>query len=120
MTLADAIKKGAMQRAQCRGWWFEFLSPMELAGPRSCVMGAAYEGAFGPPPMRGAVAVITTLRDELEAAFPELRERATCPVCEMSSRALGSLLIHLNDEEKWTREAIADWLDLRAAAQARA
>lgn len=47
--------------------------------------------------------------------FPYMKERAECPVagCEQVPKRLRDMIgvvVHLNDDHRWTREAIADWL----------
>lgn len=38
-------------------------------------------------------------------------EQVACPACKHPLRTLARRIIHLNDQHKWTREQIADWLD---------
>jgi hypothetical protein len=46
ITLANAIRKGAMQRQQCRGyWWRRDKRGVPIA---SCALGAAWDGLVGP------------------------------------------------------------------------
>lgn len=53
--------------------------------------------------------------DTLLKAVPGLKHaKASCPAngqCGDTIRALPDVIIHLNDGHKWTREAIADWLE---------
>lgn len=64
------------------------------------------------------------LPDEILAWYlPGLRDISTCPDSEEECSLLirgsghnlvgrvGSLIVHLNDDHKWRREQIADWLD---------
>lgn len=105
MTLADAIRKGAMQRPQHFGALFSHACLDDER--KSCAMGAAYEAVFGTTQIT---------RDdwpEMFVMFPELlNRRIGCPGCNSCSTwALQSIIEHLNDAHDWTREAIADWLD---------
>ncbi len=71
----------------------------------------------------GTFAVLSDLEegdivDEiLERSYPSLLERfVPCPApdCdgfERDGQRLRELIAHLNDEHRWTREAIADWLE---------
>lgn len=48
----------------------------------------------------------------LWAAVPALAEFANCPACSLPrKKQLWGLIQHINDEHKWSREAIADWLE---------
>lgn len=43
--------------------------------------------------------------------LPGATKYAKCPCDCQKFDNLISLIMHLNDEKQWTREAIADWLD---------
>lgn len=51
------------------------------------------------------------LQQEMVTAFPCLERVKKCPCGCKNKTTLKSLVIHLNDGEQWTREAIADWLE---------
>lgn len=111
MTLADAIRKGAMQRPQCDGLFVRSLVTGEVT--RTCVLAAAHEGVFGAPPGvdgedEDTDAVMTSL---IRAGYDLLAHVPECPQCGREGGLLGYTLFHLNDDHEWTREAIADWLD---------
>lgn len=56
---------------------------------------------------------------ELNVLKKMLKQRVDCPGCDNEDWKdfdLKSVIIHLNDKHKWTREAIADWLDQLHAA----
>lgn len=49
---------------------------------------------------------------ELKRVFPGLATKdVECSTCGMSFYDLATLIIHLNDYEKWSREDIANWLE---------
>lgn len=49
--------------------------------------------------------------------LPGLYNKVESPCdCNLASNILKAVIIHLNDRHKWTREAIADWLDELADA----
>lgn len=49
--------------------------------------------------------------DPFERLLPDAgRMSVTCPICHVVGR-LPQIVIDLNDCHRWTREAIADWLD---------
>ena len=59
----------------------------------------------------------TTLKF-LAEHFNGISDKATCPECKenpygahVPKRALYDIIMHLNDNHKWTRERIADWLE---------
>lgn len=52
--------------------------------------------------------LVTRLADRI----PGMQEHLKCPAsAEHAAQDVMSLVIHLNDVHRWTREAIADWLD---------
>jgi len=55
------------------------------------------------------------VQKNLKKLFPALKEIVTCPVCAKldkdRSSTLDRMIIHLNDEHRWTREEVADWLE---------
>lgn len=120
MKFSDAMREGAKQGGQ--------LFHM-LRGPNgsSCAMGAVMVGKGGP--------VGACYYPALEAEYPFLREKSACPACDKGApfgvwskqrqgRAL-AVIVHLNNDHRWTREKIADWIehtyesDLIPAAQIR-
>lgn len=100
MKLSDAIRLGSMLRP--RQVFFE----MTRGEDGACALGAAEEAGYNT--------------DVLDADMPK---HVTCPVCgdNRSFSAfhynygaiymISSFIIHLNDRHRWTREAIADYLD---------
>lgn len=96
MRLSEAIRLGAMLKPQAFGTLWR--------GVGSCALGAAYD-ALGCAPFE----------------FPREIERfaaqtiAVCPACESCwgpwPPLSGVAVIgHLNDDHRWTREQIADWV----------
>lgn len=49
--------------------------------------------------------------DLLKSVIPALSISVQCPHCTDVKVSLESVVIHLNDSAKWTREQVADWLD---------
>ena len=93
LKLSEAIRLGAMWRPQAFG--------VLTDGVGTCAIGAATE-AMGLP-----------LDDEM----PNPREwdfvlkiRA-CPVCITHDPDRLNVVAHLNDDHRWTRERIADWVE---------
>lgn len=98
--LAQAILMGARKRPQSFGHYFD-----KQGG--SCALGAAYEG-FGIRLPRVADWVVPR---HIEEIFPCLDDLfVKCPAGCGERTSLGELLVHLNDDHRWTREAIADWV----------
>lgn len=46
----------------------------------------------------------------LAETFNGVKEEGVCPDCKFT-RPLMDVIVHLNDKHKWSREAIADWLE---------
>ena len=108
--LADAILHGAVNRPdQAFGHYFE--------GRRaSCALGAAYEGMYRLPLEATGVRPLG-----LDRLFDCLENTLrTCPEGCKKRLALGSMILHLNDDHHWTRERIAAWVAPADAAGAAA
>jgi len=104
--LAEAILHGAAVRPeQAFGHYFE--------GRRaSCALGAAYEGMYRLPTNTDLTGERPT-RD-LEWFFDCLEGSVRkCPGGDGCTKtlSLASILVHLNDTHRWSREQIAAWLD---------
>ena len=99
--LAASIRAGMTRRPlQAIGHYFE--------GTRaSCALGAAYDGMYRLP---GDVAKANPSRD-LEWFFTCLDTVKRCPAETCKKKlSLDALIVHLNDDHRWSREQIADWL----------
>lgn len=111
MKLSEAIRLGALLKPQGFG-----SRSGHSAAEHTCAMGAACEAA-------GLETYLTY--DAMLTAWPFLKAQRMCPCPDgqpydsaVSCRQLFSgthttidLLWHLNDGHKWTREAIADWVE---------
>jgi hypothetical protein len=101
MKLSTAIREGAKLRPQAFGVFFDFKSPDYIEPCASCAMGAAFEATTNY--------ICSDLRlSHLEAFYPELK------IEKVWDKSIGNLWGHitlLNDERRWTREQIADWLE---------
>jgi hypothetical protein len=107
MTLSEAIRLGAMLRkSQAR---YELLD--EDGG--TCALGAAAEAA-------GFLDLAT--RDYLSGAkapkewHAVVKRETPCPTCSGIFDRLDDCIKHLNNEHRWTREAIADFVETCEAA----
>lgn len=94
MRLSEAIRLGAMLKPQ--GFGFGSGHPTASA---TCALGSAYEAS--------------NCGDgwwNLEKCFPIVNLLPTkCPSC---GDAMPSMVPHLNDDHRWSRERIADWVEL--------
>jgi hypothetical protein len=102
--LASFIRAGAERRPeQAYGDYFK--------GQRaSCALGAAYEGMYRLP--RQAEGVHPT--KDLEWFFDCLEGTIRrCPGGDGCKKklTLAALIVHLNDDHRWSREQIASWLE---------
>lgn len=98
MKLSDAMRLGAMLRPQSFTSYFSY--------GKSCAMGAACEAVgINPLTIEGVEAMNTRWAPII------LAERFFFPPCgcNVIVSAFGAIT-HLNDEHKWTRERIADWV----------
>ena len=97
MRLSDAIRLGSMLRPQAFGEFFN--------GGGSCALGAASEAAGLRLTTSGPYA-------DLADVFPILNSQSdcVCHVCQSHCIELGFVVTHLNDDHRWTRQQIADWV----------
>ena len=89
--LANFIRVGATRGHQCFG---------------SCALGAVYEGVYHLPRAHGKL-----IPDHLERLFRCLDEvTKACPQGCKKRLPLASMIVHLNDDHRMSREQIAEWL----------
>lgn len=71
-----------------------------------------YKLDYPPPTGTGKSTNWDRMRAELKDKFPVLQRGVHCPVkiCKRLDN-VGHIIIHLNDIHKWSREAIAKWVD---------
>jgi hypothetical protein len=98
--LAEAILAGADARPeQAFGEYFH-------GRQASCALGAAYEGVYRLPADASGVRP-----RHLERMFDCLEySLRRCPEGCRKRLSLGAMILHLNDDHHWTREAIARWV----------
>ena len=95
MKLSEAILLGSTLSQQCFGTYeVRIVIPGETTHVMRCALGSALAAA-------GQNDVDQAIR-----LWPYISDRVACPECSMTA-ALGSLVIHLNDDRRWTREKIA-------------
>jgi hypothetical protein len=104
MTLSEAIRLGSMMKPQTFGIFYD--------GIGTCANGAARDAC-------GALESFASL----ETYFPIAASIAKqCPICGERSDScadnLGGLIAHINDDHRWTRERIADWVETVEASAA--
>ena len=101
--LADAIAEGAKRRpSQAFGEYFS-------SKGGSCALGAAYEGMYRLPDNADGTRPTKDLEWFFDCLEGSVRK---CPADGCRKRlTLASILVHLNDEHRWSREAIAAWLE---------
>jgi len=99
--LAEFIRAGSQRRPdQAFGEYYTGRSA-------SCALGAAYEAMYRLP---GDVEGRRPTRD-LDWYFDCLDTVKPCPEAGCRKRiSLAPLLVHLNDDHRWSRERIAAWL----------
>src|SRR5205823_14460564 len=92
MHLSEAIWKGSKLRPQGFGKYY-------TAAGGSCAWGAAFEGA------RCGILVPHLSHQR----WPVVGITSQCPLCK-ESNTVANLIVHLNDDHLWTREAIGLWV----------
>lgn len=101
MKLSEAIRLGAMLKPQGFGD-----DATERHATESCALGAAYDAASVEPRAWHALLRAFPLADVISARH--------CPECQMW---FWSVIPHLNDDHRWTREQTADWVETVERAQ---
>lgn len=100
--LADAIRSGASRRPdQAFGDYY-------FGRKASCALGAAYEGMYRLPDDMGGRRPTKDLEDYFDCLEGTVR-RCPEPGCRKTI-TLAALIVHLNDDHRWSREAIAAWV----------
>jgi len=105
MKLSDAMREGAKSGPQLFGYLGD-------GGGGSCAMGSVAI-AMGVPD----VSAYRFYR-ELQKGYPFLKTETECPACgdvvEHAIDGVGdgiAVIVHLNNHHRWSREAIAEWID---------
>jgi hypothetical protein len=93
MRLSEAIRLGALLKPQGFNDYWD-------GDGNSCAIGAAAD-ALGVPMERLAA---------LENQHKRVLEQP-CPACDRQIQYGESTVTHLNDDHRWTRERIADWVE---------
>jgi hypothetical protein len=103
MKLSEAIREGAAIRPQAFGNYIDITGTGQVC---TCALGAAYEVIFGHLPKNDQPG----LRQDLIGQCPDTGRLIQMPesIFEIS---VMQAIVHLNDDEEWTREEIADWLE---------
>ena len=70
-------------------------------------MGAAYEGVYLLP--HDAHDAMPRRLDRFFHCLENVSRR--CPAGCKKQIPIGAMIVHLNDDHRWTREQIADWLE---------
>ena len=102
--LAQFIRSGAVRRPeQAFGDYYRGRSA-------SCALGAAYEGMYRLPTQAGGLRPTKDLEwffDCLEGSVRLCPHGNDC----RKKLSLAAIMVHLNDDHKWSREDIAEWLE---------
>lgn len=100
--LAEAIRAGADRRPeQAFGDYFH-------GRHASCALGAAYEGMYRLPDNMEGRRPTKDLEEYFDCLDGTVRPCPAAPCRKVLT--LSALIVHLNDEHRWTREAIATWV----------
>ena len=101
--LAAFIREGAKRREeQAFGDYFK-------GKHASCALGAAYEGMYRLPENADGTRPTKDLEWFFDCLEGTIRR---CPAEGCRKRlTLASILVHLNDDHRWSREQIASWLE---------
>ena len=102
--LAQFIRNGAVRRPdQAFGDYYRGRSA-------SCALGAAYEGMYRLPAQAGGLRPTKDLEWFFDCLEGSLRKCPGGNDCH-KQLSLAAIMVHLNDDHRWTREDIAQWLE---------
>jgi hypothetical protein len=139
MRLSEAIRLGAMSKPQGfkslngsvgRPIVFSLFGETHIGTiqePATCALGAAMDaaGCFhggevvtaseDEPRVRGVIKAGTqyVMVQPLDEWRQVLSDVALCPVCQRGGLIVQEVIQHINDDHRWTREQIADWVEGR-------
>lgn len=107
MKLSEAIRRGAKMRPQAFQYFFAADGP-----GHTCALGAAAEG-FGVlgKCITEEFGQLRPIGEIVGAIFYDATNEAPCG-CIPLGWMLHNQIAHLNDVHKWTREAIAEWVEV--------
>ena len=119
MRLCDAIRKG------CEGT-YQIDDFKDMCGGFCSIGTGVYGAGFINIRGRGEDTFIPLINDFSLTLFPVLATQQKCPLCFYESRLI-NIISHLNynktgsykGKHYWTREAIADWIELNFESGAR-
>jgi hypothetical protein len=114
MKLSEAMRLGAMMTTQAFGQietedgTCALGAAIQAAGCKSCRVTNLSQGLRTRPISPDAVAMeLISIPNEWYAL---LKHDTACPACGLV-QATSIQIPHLNDDHRWTRERIADWLE---------
>ena len=99
LKLSEAIRLGSMLHPQGFGKWWD--------GKGTCAIGAAAR-AIGIRVELGEHFRTRRHIDVWPWAWDEIIK--SCPVCSRGPVHTAHIIVHLNDQHRWTRERIAEWV----------
>jgi hypothetical protein len=111
MRLSEAIRLGAMLKPQGYG--------LLVGADGSCALGAAADACGQLDEVRRTYG-FSKAYEFLNEAFPVLSATEDCPGKPHLRGRVTSIIVYLNDHQRWTREAIADWIETIEAQSERA
>lgn len=119
MKLSDAIRLGSMIKPQSFGDYRETHTSTLMGYPvldivHTCALGAALD-AVGKLPSVDLLFEDSNMTDAtVDAEFPVLLSPALCPVCgDEENDTVSDVVICLNDSHQWSRDRIADWVEIQ-------
>jgi hypothetical protein len=102
--LAQFIRSGAVRRPdQAFGDYYRGRSA-------SCALGAAYEGMYRLPTQAGGLRPTKDLEWFFDCLEGSVRKCPGGDGCK-KTLSLAAIMVHLNDDHKWSREDIAQWIE---------
>lgn len=120
LKFSEAMRLGAALVPQCRGEYIHRWPSGVVSG--ACALGAVHVALADRAVLTdetAAKAFEDSLSDRILSdrwPFIDSAVAGRCPVCALRFYTIASGVIHLNDQHKWTRERIAEWVEPIEAA----
>lgn len=107
--LSEAIRLGAMVVPQTHVGWTDGNTACAMMSAVVAIKGIGYarmmDALFGEDGYRDQIEA------ELQVMFPLAAKLAVHPESRLVKDRVSSIIISLNDDRKWSREQIADWVE---------
>lgn len=109
--LADAIRRGSRLVPQCFNQTVQYAQRLaDWSVPGAVLLPCA---SLDIPIAACAIGAAQLVGYDWTWIYDESLPQVACPTCRRSGfvTSVSAVIVHLNDSHRWTREAIADWVE---------